>query len=132
MENNIDISVIIEDVSNLLKDKLINAISPIINEKQQVDNLLLNMPSIQNILKENIDLKEEVIKLNNKLDKLRNKYKEQFLQLPLNTNIFKNQRNKNIQLEIEELSDKDNLNVYFLIYLLKILVNQKRFILIIL
>ena len=99
MENNIDISVIIEDVSNLLKDKLINAISPIINEKQQVDNLLLNMPSIQNILKENIDLKEEVIKLNNKLDKLRNKYKEQFLQLPLNTNIFKNQRNKNIQLE---------------------------------
>ena len=79
MENNIDISVIIEDVSNLLKDKLINAISPIINEKQQVDNLLLNMPSIQNILKENIALKEEVTKLNNKLDKLRNKYKEQFL-----------------------------------------------------
>ena len=107
MQSSIDIGNIIEEISDTLKEKLINVFNPIINEKKTVESLLLNMPSIQGIIKENEYLKEKNRKLEQTIQELKNKYKQTFLETSYQqTHLIKNNSsNKNITLEIEELNN---------------------------
>ena len=107
MQSSVDIGNIIEEISDTLKEKLINVFNPIINEKKTVESLLLNMPSIQGIIKENEILKEKNRKLEQTLQELKNKYKQTFLETSYQKShlVRDNTYNKNIRLEIEEIND---------------------------
>ena len=107
MQSSVDIGNIIEEISDTLKEKLINVFNPIINEKKTVESLLLNMPSIQGIIKENEILKEKNRKLEQTLQELKNKYKQTFLETSYQKShlVRDNNYNKNIRLEIEEIND---------------------------
>ena len=61
--------------------KINDIINPIINEKK-VDRLLLNMPTIKDIIKKNVELERENKELKNKLNTVRNNYKNLILQNP--------------------------------------------------
>tara|TARA_X000000368_G_C22996610_1_gene696953 strand:+ start:171 stop:1478 length:1308 start_codon:yes stop_codon:yes gene_type:complete len=125
MQNSVDIGNIIEEISDSLKEKLINLFNPIINEKKTVESLLLNMPSIQGIIKENEILKEKNRRLEISLQELKKKYKQSFMETSYQESFIvskNNNNNKNITLEIEEIhnsainvskSDKLNIENYY-------------------
>ena len=55
----VNIKSIISEVSEAITEKLTDIINPIINEKNEVDRLLLNMPTIKDIIKKNVELERE-------------------------------------------------------------------------
>ena len=113
MQNSVDIGNIIEEISDSLKEKLINVFNPIMNEKKTVESLLLNMPSIQGIIKENEILKEKNRKLEISLQELKKKYKQSFMETSYQESFIVSKTDdnkKNITLEIEELNDQ-SINV---------------------
>ena len=83
-------------------EKLTDIINPIINENE-VDRLLLNMPTIKDIIKKNIELERENKELKNKLNTVRSNYKNLILQNP-NIAFLNKNTSKNIHLEIEEIT----------------------------
>ena len=70
--------------------------------KNEVDRLLLNMPTIKDIIK-NIELERENKELKNKLNTVRSNYKNLILQNP-NIAFLNKNTSKNIHLEIEEIT----------------------------
>ena len=52
-ENEIDISPMLNDINKVLKGHLTSLLGPIINEKNAIQNILLNMPYVKRLKAEN-------------------------------------------------------------------------------
>ena len=91
-ENEIDISPMLNDINKVLKGHLTNLLGPIINEKNAIQNVLLNMPSVKRLKAENDVLRRHIFQLKTELESNKKFYEKQ----------LENASTKNVKLEVRD------------------------------
>ena len=97
-ENEIDISPMLKDINAVLKGHLTSLLGPIINEKNAIHNILLNMPYVKRLKAENEVLRRHVFQLKTELETNKKFYEKQ----------LENASTKNVKLEVRD--SLSNLN----------------------
>ena len=97
-ENEIDISPMLKDINAVLKGHLTSLLGPIINEKNAIHNVLLNMPYVKRLKAENEVLGVRVIQLNTELEALKKYYEKE----------LENASKKNVKLEVRDSISSSN------------------------
>ena len=77
-ENEIDISPMLKDINAVLKGHLSSLLGPIINEKNAIQSVLLNMPYVKRLKAENEVLRRHVFQLTTELETNKKIYKAKF------------------------------------------------------
>ena len=90
--NEIDIAPMLNDINKVLKGHLTSILSPMINEKNAIQNVLLNMPFVKNLKTHNEMLKTQIIQLKTELNGLKEYYERE----------LENASKKNVKLEVRE------------------------------
>ncbi len=90
--NEIDISPMLIDINKVLKGHLTAILGPMINEKNAIQNILLNMPYVNNLKKENNILKNNIFQLKTELNVLKQYYDKE----------LENASKKNVKLEVRD------------------------------
>ena len=67
-ENEIDISPMLKDINAVLKGHLTSLLGPIINEKNAIQNILLNMPYVKRLKAEIEVLRRHIFQLKTELE----------------------------------------------------------------
>ena len=91
-ENEIDISPMLKDINTVLKGHLSNLLGPIINEKNAIQNVLLNMPYVKRLKAENEVLRRHVFQLKTELETNKKFYAKE----------LENASKKNVKLEVRD------------------------------
>ena len=66
--NEIDIAPMLNDINKVLKGHLTAILGPMINEKNAIQNVLLNMPYVQKLKTQNEILKTQIVQLKAELN----------------------------------------------------------------
>jgi len=90
--NEIDITPMLMDINKVLKGHLTTILGPMINEKNAIRNILLNMPYVQKLKSENSVLQKNIIQLKTELNVLKQYYDKQ----------LENASKKNVKLEVRD------------------------------
>ena len=90
--NEIDISPMLMDINKVLKGHLTSILGPMINEKNAIHNILLNMPYVHRLKKENTILKNNIFQLKTELNVLKQYYDKE----------LENASKKNVKLEVRD------------------------------
>ena len=90
--NEIDISPMLNDINKVLKGHLTSILGPIINEKNAINNILLNMPYVKKLQEENRILKLQLIQYKTELTGIKNYYEKE----------LENASKKNVKLEVRD------------------------------
>ncbi len=90
--NEIDISPMLIDINKVLKGHLTNILGPMINENNAIHNILLNMPYVLRLKKENTALRNNIIQLKTELNVLKQYYDKE----------LENASKKNVKLEVRD------------------------------
>ena len=111
-QEGIDISNMLNDVNTVLHTHLNNILNPILTEKKNIQQILLNMPYVQHLNNENVKLKNECVTLRSELNAQRtfyeatNNQKDSIIQ-ELSTKL--DQLGKGtVKLEVKELNSDNN------------------------
>ena len=91
-ENEIDISPMLNDINAVLKGHLSSLLGPIINEKNAIQNVLLNMPYVKRLKAENEVLRRHVFQLKTELETNKKFYDKQ----------LESASTKNVKLEVRD------------------------------
>jgi len=91
-ENEIDISPMLKDINKVLKGHLSSILGPIINEKNAIQSILLNMPYVKRLKAENEVLRRHVFQLKTELETNKTFYEKQ----------LENASTKNVKLEVRD------------------------------
>ena len=91
-QNEIDISPMLKDINTVLKGHLTTLLGPIINEKNAIHSVLLNMPYVKRLKAENEMLRVRVIQINTELEALKKYYEKE----------LENASKKNVKLEVRD------------------------------
>ena len=76
-ENEIDITPMLKDINAVLKGHLSNLLGPIINEKNAIQNVLLNMPYVKRLKAENEVLRSHIFQLKTELETNKKSYEKE-------------------------------------------------------
>ena len=79
MQNSVEISKIVDDVSYIISSKLRDALMPVVQSQNTTESAILNLPFVQKIANENRELKIKNAELETKLAIVRENYKRLFL-----------------------------------------------------
>ena len=90
--NEIDIAPMLNDINKVLKGHLTAILGPMINEKNAIQNVLLNMPYVKNLKTQNEVLKTQIIQLKAELNGLKVYYERE----------LENASKKNVKLEVRD------------------------------
>ena len=91
-ENEIDISPMLKDINAVLKGHLSSLLGPIINEKNAIQSVLLNMPYVKRLKAENEVLRRHVFQLKTELETNKKIYNKQ----------LESASTKNVKLEVRD------------------------------
>ena len=91
-ENEIDITPMLKDINEVLKGHLSSLLGPIINEKNAIQNVLLNMPYVKRLKAENEVLKRHIFQLKTELESNKKFYEKE----------LENASKKNVKLEVRD------------------------------
>ena len=91
-DNEIDISPMLKDINMVLKGHLSSLLGPIINEKNAIQNVLLNMPYVKRLRAENEVLKRHVFQLKTELESNKKFYEKE----------LENASKRNVKLEVRD------------------------------
>ena len=91
-ENEIDIGPMLNDINKVLKGHLTNLLGPIINEKNAIRSVLLNMPYVKKLKQENNILKTKIFQLKTELESTKKFYNKE----------LENASKKNVKLEVRD------------------------------
>ena len=91
-DNEIDIGPMLNDINKVLKGHLSNLLGPIINEKNAIMSVLLNMPYVKKLKQENNLLKRNIFQLKTELESTKNFYEKE----------LENASKKNVKLEVRD------------------------------
>ena len=91
-ENEIDIGPMLNDINKVLKGHLTNLLGPIINEKNAIRSVLLNMPYVKKLKQENDILKTKIFQLKTELESTKKFYEKE----------LENASKKNVKLEVRD------------------------------
>jgi hypothetical protein len=126
MQNSVEISKIVDDVSYIISSKLRDALMPVVQSQNTTESAILNLPFVQKIASENRELKIKNAELETKLAIVRENYKRLFLSKvaddvvvskhqQMSCDTTESKEENNINLEIEEFNinkqDYDTVSV---------------------
>ena len=113
--NEIDIAPMLNDINKVLKGHLTAILGPMINEKNAIQNVLLNMPYVKNLKTQNEILKTQIIQLKAELNGLRSYYERE----------LENASKKNVKLEVRDSKTGEPETPSKIVELKKIYVDKK-------
>ena len=90
--NEIDIAPMLNDINKVLKGHLTAILGPMINEKNAIQNVLLNMPYVKKLKTQNEILKTQIVQLRAELNGLKVYYERE----------LENASKKNVKLEVRD------------------------------
>ena len=90
--NEIDIAPMLNDINKVLKGHLTSILGSMINEKNAIQNVLLNMPYVRRLKAENEILSRQVIQLKTELNGQKEYYERE----------LENASKKNVKLEVRD------------------------------
>ena len=97
-ENEIDISPMLNDINKVLKGHLSSLLGPIINEKNAIQSVLLNMPYVKRLKAENEVLRKHLFQMKTELQTTITFYQKE----------LENANKKNVKLEVRDsVSNQD-------------------------
>ena len=97
-DNEFDISPMLSDINEVLKQHLRNLLGPIISEKNAIQSILLNMPYVKRLKAENEALRKKLFQMKTELHTTITFYQKE----------LENANKKNVKLEVRDsVSNQD-------------------------